>query len=81
MARDAVRNTGVTPDRPDIAGRLEEYARLGREPGRDELSLLEAAMFLEESFHIRLSDPEISPDSIGTFALLERLVAMKLGGA
>jgi hypothetical protein len=71
----------MTSDRPDITGRLEEYSRLGREPGRNELFLLEAAMFLEESFHIHLSDAEISPESIGTFALMERLVAEKLGGA
>jgi hypothetical protein len=71
----------MTPDRCDITGRLEEYARLRPEPGHDELSLLEAALFLEESFSIRLSDAEISPQALGTFALMERLVAEKLGGA
>jgi hypothetical protein len=71
----------VTPDRHEIAERLQEYAQIGREPGRDELSLLEAAMFLEESFHIRLTDAEIGPDTLGTFALMERLVAAKLGSA
>ena len=81
MARDAVWDAAVTPDRHDIEERLEEYARLCREPGRDELLLLEAALFLEESFHIHLSDAEISPDTLGTFALMERLVAAKLGGS
>lgn len=71
----------VSLDMHDIEERLEEYARLGREPGRDELSLLEAAMFLEESFPIRLSDAEISTDTLGTLALMARLVAAKLGGA
>jgi hypothetical protein len=71
----------MTPDRPDVAERLGEYLELRGEPGRDELAMLEAALFLEESFSIRLDDADISPDAMGTRALMERLVAAKLGGA
>jgi hypothetical protein len=81
VARDAVRNTGVTPVNSDIEERLEEYAWLCRDPGRDELALLEAALFLEESFHILLTDEEISPESLGSLALMKQLVAEKRGGA
>lgn len=81
MDRDAVRGAGVTAQRGGIRERLAEYAALGREPGRDELALLEAALFLEESFPIRISDAEISEENLGTLELMERLVVAKLGGA
>ncbi len=60
---------------------LREYAGLGREPGADELSLLEAALFLEESFAVRLRDEDITPEAMGTIARMRELVAAKLRGA
>jgi hypothetical protein len=81
VARDPVRDTGVTPVNHDIQEKLEEFAGLYREPGRDELALLEAALFLEESFHILLTDAEISPETLGTLPLMRQLVAAKLSGA
>ena len=81
MDRNAVRGAGVTTQRHEIRERLAEYAALGRDPGRDELALLEAAMFLEESFPIRISDAEISEENLGTLELMERMVVAKLGGA
>jgi acyl carrier protein len=66
--------------KPDIAERLGEYAALGRDFGRDELAILETALFLEEVFGIRLSDAEITSGTLGTFEQIERFVAAKLGG-
>ena len=71
----------MTLHRDEIRERLAEYARLGREPGRDELALIEAALFLEEAFPISIGDAEISEENLGTLALMERLVVAKLGGA
>jgi acyl carrier protein len=71
----------VTTERHEIRERLAEYALLGREPGRDGLALLEAVLFLEESFPIRISDAEITEEHLGTIELMERLVVAKLGGA
>jgi hypothetical protein len=70
----------VAAANPDIGEQLREYAQLRGEPGSDELSLLEAAMFLEETFEILLSDAEIAPGTLGTFALMEQLIAEKRGG-
>jgi hypothetical protein len=70
----------VTLGRPEISARLQEYAQLRGEPGGNELSLLEAALFLEESFDIEIKDAEISPGTLGSFALMEQLVTQKLGG-
>jgi hypothetical protein len=80
VAPGAVRDPGVTPVDRDIQERLSEFAELCPDPGRDELTLLEAALFLEESFPLRLTDEEISPETLGTPALMKRLVAGKLGG-
>jgi acyl carrier protein len=66
--------------RPDIAERLREYATLGRGPGGDELVLLELALFLEETFGIRLSDAEIAVGTLGSLERVERFVAAKLDG-
>jgi acyl carrier protein len=60
---------------------LREYEALGREPGVDELSLLEAALFLEESFGIRLRDEDMTAEAMGTIARMRELVSAKLGGA
>jgi hypothetical protein len=74
-----VKGAPFPPGRPEIAERLAELTALGREPGGDELALLETALFLEEVFGIRLCDAEIASGTLGTFELIERFVAAKLG--
>jgi acyl carrier protein len=66
--------------RPDIAERLREYATLGREPEGDELVLLELALFLEETFGIRLCDAEIAVETLGSPERVEQFIAAKLDG-
>jgi hypothetical protein len=61
----------------EIDARLEEFRRLRPDPGRDELTLLETALFLEETMGILLSDEEIAPGQLGTFEDIRRFVAAR----
>ncbi len=66
-------------NRTQTAARLDEYLGLHPEPGRDELSLLETALFVEEAFGIRLSDDEIVPAVLGSRESLMDLISRKAG--
>ncbi len=44
-------------------------------------SLLEAAMFLEDVFHVHLLDRDICRERLGTSAAMVRLVLERLGSA
>jgi hypothetical protein len=61
----------------DIESRLEEYRRVRPDPGRDELALLETALFVEEALGIRLRDDEIVVGNLGTFGSIRRFVATR----
>lgn len=63
----------------DIEARLEEYRRLRPDPGRDELALLETALFVEEALGIRLCDEEIVAGNLGSFESIRRFVATRQG--
>lgn len=63
----------------EIDARIDEYKSIRPNPGRDELTLLETALFIEEVFNIRLSDDEISYAEIGTCDSLQCFVYRKLG--
>jgi hypothetical protein len=59
---------------------LEEYSRIRPEPGRDELTLLETALFIEETFAIVLSDKELDTGTIGTFDAIRSLIIARRSG-
>jgi len=61
----------------DVDARLEEYRSIRPDPGRDELTLLETALFVEEALGIRLSDDEIVAGNLGTFEAIRRFVAAR----
>ncbi len=61
----------------DVDARLEEYRRVRPDPGRDELTLLEAALFVEDALGIRLGDDEIVPGNLGTFEAMRRFIATR----
>ena len=63
----------------DIEARLEEYRRIRPDPGRDELALLETALFVEEALGIRLHDDEIVAGNLGSFESIRRFVATRQG--
>ncbi len=81
MHRDGRRGNFINPVRSQRNARLDEYLCMRPEPGRDELSLLETALFMEEAFGIRLSDAEIVFDELGTKEALQLLLDRKLGEA
>ena len=67
--------------RADIEARLEEYRRIRPDPGRDELALLETALFVEEALGIHLCDDEIVDANLGSFESIRRFVATRQGHA
>jgi hypothetical protein len=71
----------VTRDWNAIQARLDEYRQLTREPGGDDLHLLETALFLEESLGMTLSDDDIIPQNLGTLEALRGFVALRHGRA
>lgn len=59
--------------------RLDEFRALRTEPGQDEKSLLEAALFLEDNFGLRLTDDEISKNYLGSHSAIKKFLFKRLG--
>ena len=61
-----------------ITERLSEFARVNQNAGKDEMTLLEAALFVEDVFGIVLSDAEICEENLGTRKATEKFILEKL---
>lgn len=59
----------------DIIG---EYFRPKRSSHDEELILIEAALFVEEAFQIRVSDSDICSEALGSADAMKRFVRRKL---
>jgi len=59
--------------------RLEEFRGLRADPSEDEISLLEAALFLEDNFGLCLSDDDISKNHLGNHEAIEKFLLNRLG--
>jgi hypothetical protein len=81
MGGTAPRDRTVTQYRTEIDARLEEYRGIRPDPGKDELALLETALFVEEALGMRVRDDEIVAENLGTFEAIRRFVARRQGGA
>jgi len=69
----------VTLDGTQVEARLQEYLESRPDPGRDDLALLETALFLEETLALRLSDEDITGENLGSLAALRRFIASRTG--
>ena len=58
----------------DILDRIDEFRNIRTDPGSDEGKLLEAALFVEDVFGLRLSDNEICERNLGTHEAMEQFV-------
>jgi len=65
-------------NRQDIKDRIAEYRRIRPDVSSDGPSLAEAALFVEEVFGLTLADGEISPENLGSIAVMEQFVLSKL---
>lgn len=65
----------------DIHERLKEYKRLSPEPGRDDLSLLKAIIFIEDVFGLCVSEEEITETNFGTHQAIEKFVIERVGAS
>lgn len=63
-----------------VHGRIMEFFRGPGNALEEDVSILEAALFVEDVFGIVLSDEEIRPETLGTPGAMERLVLRKIGG-
>lgn len=55
-------------------GLIEEFFRLNRKYDDVELQLVEAAMFVEDAFDLRITDDDLCRDALGTEEAMKRLV-------
>jgi hypothetical protein len=58
----------------DILDRVDEFRKIRPDAGSDEARLLEAALFVEDVFGLRLSDDEICERNLGTHEAMEQFV-------
>jgi hypothetical protein len=65
-------------DKKQIKEYLSEFARYCKQPGIDEASLLETALFLEGMFGFLLTDDEICKEILGDHPAIEKIVLEKL---
>jgi hypothetical protein len=57
---------------------IDEYLRIKKDADKDELYLLETALFIEDTFDVTLADEEISFDTCKDRDTIEKLVIKKL---
>jgi hypothetical protein len=57
---------------------LADYFSLPARSADPELAVIEAALFIEQTFGINLGDDEITMDTLGTPDAIRRLVAAKM---
>jgi len=57
---------------------LDDYSRLPSLPGDPLLAVVEAALFIESSFGLSLSDEEICPEVLGSPEAIRRFVLDRL---
>lgn len=61
----------------DILDRIDEFRNIRTDPGSDEAKLLEAALFVEDVFGLRLTDDEICARNLGTHQSTAQFVLKK----
>jgi len=61
----------------DILDRIDEFRNIRTDPGSDEAKLLEAALFVEDVFGLRLTDDEICERNLGTHQSTAQFVLKK----
>ena len=66
---------------PKVKQGIEDYISAKNSPEPLQTSVLETALYLEDSFGIRLADDEMSPEFLGTREKIENLVKDKLACA
>lgn len=62
----------------DVKQRIAELAAIRPDPGDDEVALVEAALFVEEVFGLRLTDEDMTAERLGTRNAMEQLVLQRL---
>lgn len=60
---------------------IDEYAAMKETHGRFSDAVVETAMFIEDTFGIRLTDEEINAEFLGTDTSVVNLVKAKLGAS
>ena len=64
----------------EVALLLSDFAALASHPRDPELALAEAALFVEQTFGIALSEADISAENLESAAAMERFVLARIGG-
>ena len=61
-----------------ICACIEEYGRVMLNPVQDETSIVETALFIEDVFHVTLTDEEICFANLGSLESIKTLIYKKL---
>jgi len=59
---------------------VEDFFASRLVPVDSELAQVEAAMYLEECFGVRITDAEIAPETLGNPEAIRRFLRAKVGG-
>jgi hypothetical protein len=62
----------------EVYMRLEEFRGIRQNAEKEEVALLEVALFLEDTFGLVLSGKEICEENLGTHEAIERFICKKL---
>lgn len=62
----------------EVKKRIAELASLRPAPTADPVAQVEAALFIEDVFGVRLTDDDMTADRLGSFEAMERLVLERL---
>lgn len=62
----------------EVRKRIAELAGLRPAPAADPVALVEAALFIEDVFGLRLTDADMTAERLGSFEAMEQLVLERL---
>jgi hypothetical protein len=67
-------------DAAEVKKRIAELAGIRPEPADDPVAQVEAALFVEDVFGLRLTDDDMTAAGLGTFEAMERFVIERIAG-
>jgi hypothetical protein len=62
----------------EVRKRIAELAGIRPAPAADPVALVEAALFVEDVFGLRLTDDDMTAERLGSFETMEQLVLERL---
>ena len=74
------RNDGTTTSPVSVNQAVDEYVRMKGDADSLALSVLETALFIEETFHVTLTDADVEQADLRSAGGIKKLVVSRRGG-